>query len=877
MKSIGNSPRKGARWIDPFFKQALRIVLFALGAVLFTVAGNIRAQQRVLGIDVSAWQGNLSTANWATLHRPTTQQVSGVYGDGRDFVFMRSSRGGTTGYYNQNDASNKNGQNTLSQRYDDPYFVQNITRATSAGLLAGPYHFARPDIIETTLNSGGIANSGTDEANHMIQMAGAWMRPGYLLPVLDLEAGQSDRSSAELTSFCIEFSDRIYAVMGIRPIIYINGSYANYVQSSMVSVFPDVWTARYPNQSDPDSIPVQTGHPKDSYSPIYGPWDDFPNSANPWAFWQYASTARLNGYRSGGASIDVDVAQGGIEFVKDYLVPALWMNDSSGQWTTLLNWNSGQTPTAPVQGPGQVARVGTLTLPTVRLPGANDTVVLDRPGADITVTLSSGTQNIRKLYALEQLDITGGTLNINYVPSSDSSPISAQFSAPVALGGNGTLKADTLQVDAGSTLTINGGTLSFKTVNLMPGNTPARLVMNGTGTFQAIDGSASIARGSGYGPPSFLDLNAGTREIEILSGSEITISVPVLNGGLLKSGAGSLVLTTGNTYVDGTTVSAGALIVNNTTGSGTGSGAVIVNGGMLRGYGTISGPVTINAGGTVAPGDDSSIGKLTFATAPSFGGTNLMRIDRNNGSPSADQIALSNGTLNFEGSLVVSNTGAALVGGEIFKLFLASAYSGEFDSMTLPTLDEGMNWYTDSLLADGTIQVNRSPVANPLTITNVAPLVLHIPISELTSNATDADGDTITLAGFSATTTNGIALLTNNTFISYSNYANVPDEFTYTISDGRGGTASASVQIAPSPMGWFTILPVITTNSVGLHFAGKPGSTYYLERSTNLSDWVTIWTNIAPADGMFDYMDDFHGLTNPVPAAFYRLRWQSAP
>src|SRR6185436_14381495 len=98
--------------------------------------------------------------------------------------------------------------------------------------------FTRPDVIETTQNSGGIANTGGDEANHMIEMAGAWMRPGYLLPVLDLEAGQSQRSSAALTTFCVDFSNRIYEQMGIRPMIYINGSYANYVQSTIVSAFP---------------------------------------------------------------------------------------------------------------------------------------------------------------------------------------------------------------------------------------------------------------------------------------------------------------------------------------------------------------------------------------------------------------------------------------------------------------------------------------------------------------------------------------------------------------------------------------------------------------------------------------------------------------
>ena len=93
-------------------------------------------------------------------------------------------------------------------------------------MFAGSYHFSRPDIIASTLNSSGIANTGTDEANHFIQMAGPCMRPGYLLPVHDLEAGDGIRTDSEMAQFALDFSNRIYEVMGIRPAIYINGNYA---------------------------------------------------------------------------------------------------------------------------------------------------------------------------------------------------------------------------------------------------------------------------------------------------------------------------------------------------------------------------------------------------------------------------------------------------------------------------------------------------------------------------------------------------------------------------------------------------------------------------------------------------------------------------
>jgi autotransporter-associated beta strand protein len=685
-----------------------------VGAAVIFAAVAPAAAQRVLGIDVSAWQSNISTNNWATLKRATNQQVNGVYGDGRDFVFIRSSRGGTTGYYNQNDPDNSDGLNTLSQRYDDPYFVQNITRATTWGLLAGPYHFARPDVVETTLNSGGIANTGRDEANHMIEMAGAWMRPGYLLPVFDLEAGQAQRSSAQLTAFCIEFSDRIYEVMGTRPIIYINGNYASYVQASIVSAFPVLWTARWPNQANPDSIPVQTAHPKDSISYIYGPWDDPPNPTHPWVFWQYASTARLNGYANRQANIDVDVAQGGMEFIKDYYVPALWVNNIDGQWTTLANWNSGLTPVAPVQGPGQVARVGSLTLPATRLPGSNDTVILDRPNTNITVTLGSGTHNIRKLYVRETLNVTNGSLTINYIPSPDSTPIAAQFSGPVTLSGSASLSVHTLQVDAAQTFTLGSSVLTFNTINLMPHSAlPAKIVMNSNLTVTALGGTtATIARGSGIGNTAVIDLAGGARRFSIANGADdvdFSADVPITNGALTKNGPGAMRLTAANTYSGGTTVSVGRLLVNNTTGSGTGSGRVTVEGGILGGSGTIAGAVSILAGGTIAPG--TSIGALTINNSLNLSGVAAMEIHA--GAGTADLIrGLSSVT--YGGTLSLSNLSGTITPANAFKLFSANTYQGAFAAITPATPGPGLAWNTNTLTIDGTLRVFSTAPA-PIT------------------------------------------------------------------------------------------------------------------------------------------------------------------
>lgn len=756
--------------------------------------------QRLLGLDISAWQGNISQTTWSDFREF----------ENRQFVFIRSSRGGTTGFYDQNDADNSNGNNTLSQRYDDPYFIQNINRATAAGIFAGPYHFSRPDVVESTLNSGGIRNSGADEADHFIQMAGPWMRPGYLVPIHDLEAGDGIRTDNEMAQFSIDFSNRIFERMGIRPGIYINGNYtANILQTASVSLrdqlakpaalrpsvvapaYSTLWVARWPNQTNPNAIDVQGTNPKDTYSGFYGPWDDY-GDPNPWAFWQYASTGRLQSFNNGGNNLDFDAVRGDVEFLKDQLVPAVWMNNNSGDWSTLTNWNSGQTPIAPTPGSGQAIPIGLQTLPTRRLPGAagsgvtsgqNDTVILERTNASITVTLSSGAHNIRKLYMREALNITGGSLTINYVPTyasnpaypnaARSGPVSAQFSGPVTLGGNGSLNVHTLQVDSTRTFTLRAGTLTFKTISLMSGGPAGMLAFTGPVTINPLANATAIVTNSGS-----IDLTAGNRTLTIGDGAaevDLSVHVPIINGALTKAGAGTMRLSRASSYSDGTIISEGRLLVNNAaSGSGTGSGPVTVNGGILGGTGIIGGSVIVNSAGTLAPGTASSIGNLTLNTPPTLNGTNFARI---NGASGSDKLTLTAGTLAFGGTLVVSNIGATLVGGETFTLFSAPAYSGNFNTLILPTLDSGLTWSTSYLSATGKIAV-------------------------------------------------------------------VP---------------SAARFASP---------PTFNGNALTLRLVGQPGSTYYVERSTDLFSWLTISTNVAPATGLFDYID----ANPPQPAAFYKLR-----
>lgn len=105
------------------------------------------------------------------------------------------------------------------------------------------------------------------------------------------------------------------------------------------------------------------------------------------------------------------------------------------------------------------------------------------------------------------------------------------------------------------------------------------------------------------------------------------------NGTVTKVGSGTFTLTGNNSYGNGTIVSSGSLLVNNTLGSGTGSGPVQVAAtAMLGGSGSIGGAISIASGGFLAPG--TSVGTLTASSAVLLEGKYLCEIDGD----SADQL-----------------------------------------------------------------------------------------------------------------------------------------------------------------------------------------------------------------------------------------------
>ncbi len=194
-----------------------------------------------------------------------------------------------------------------------------------------------------------------------------------------------------------------------------------------------------------------------------------------------------------------------------------------------------------------------------------------------------------------------------------------------------------------------------------------------------------------------------TRTFQVTNTALTTFSGEVRDGGsgfgLVKTGSGILAMANIETYTGPTTVSNGTLWVNGQLDAA--STVTVVAGGVLGGTGTVNGAVSVNAGGTLAPGA-ASMGTLNFNSGLALAGNLKARVDR---SGSASDEAVVSGPLNNSGTgtVLVTNTGAALQAGDTFTLFNKAVTGGD----TLKVVGAGVAW-NNQLAVNGTIVVSST-------------------------------------------------------------------------------------------------------------------------------------------------------------------------
>jgi autotransporter-associated beta strand protein len=196
----------------------------------------------------------------------------------------------------------------------------------------------------------------------------------------------------------------------------------------------------------------------------------------------------------------------------------------------------------------------------------------------------------------------------------------------------------------------------------------------------------------------------GGRTLTLKGAARGVVSGVIENGSstmsVSKADAGTWTLSASNTYTGTTTVSGGTLLVKGVINS---AAALLVNSNAtLGGNGRVLSPVSIAAGGTLAPGVES-IGRMTISNTLSLASNSLCVLNLSKAAFTNDAITGVT-DLNYGGVLRVTNLTGTLTLGDGFKLFGASNYSGAFTSLQLPPLGEGLTW-SNRLALDGTLAV----------------------------------------------------------------------------------------------------------------------------------------------------------------------------
>jgi len=174
--------------------------------------------------------------------------------------------------------------------------------------------------------------------------------------------------------------------------------------------------------------------------------------------------------------------------------------------------------------------------------------------------------------------------------------------------------------------------------------------------------------------------------------------------------------------------------------------------------------------------------------------------------------------------------------------------------------------------AAATITINQPPVASNIAAGARQNQTISIPIAKMLFYASDPDGDPLTLSTVSTMSTNGGPVVTNVNEVRYTPVTGFigSDAFSWTVRDGRGGSASALVmiQVRPNDKISGNMLPLtVVTGGYQVGFFGIPGRTYTLQRAEAVTGpWTTLSPVLVGPDGLGIYYD-----TNSPPGiAFYR-------
>jgi autotransporter-associated beta strand protein len=285
------------------------------------------------------------------------------------------------------------------------------------------------------------------------------------------------------------------------------------------------------------------------------------------------------------------------------------------------------------------------------------------------LTLNAGTLEIATGFSTTRNITLGNSASTFQIDPSQTYTNTGVISSTGALNktGSGTMVLNGANTYTGATIvsagTLNAGTTSIANTSGAFGNNSAVTLANTAGVTLNITGfNTQIGSLTGGGAAGG---NVALGAATLTTGGNNTSPAAYAGvisgtGGVTKIGTGTQILSGTNTYAGGTTVNAGTLFINNTSGSGTGSGSVTVNnaGTVLGGNGTMTSAVTVNSGGTLAPGSTANSTAILGTGAVTLQGATLaLSVNGTTAGTLYDQLNIS-GAVTITGSTLALNFGA---------------------------------------------------------------------------------------------------------------------------------------------------------------------------------------------------------------------------
>jgi hypothetical protein len=512
------------------------------------------------------------------------------------------------------------------------------------------------------------------------------------------------------------------------------------------------------------------------------------------------------------------------------------------------------------------------------LPTAATTAADNSPVADYPITLTGGSDSNYDIILIDgtvsvtpaTLTLTAPTLSRTYGAANPTLEIS--YSGFVNGEGVGALSvlptiatiADTTSSVGAYAITVTGGNAGNYT--LVP--------VNGTLTITPVAlnvTAASVSRNYGEANPVFTGTLTGLLNSDPITAtydSDANELSPAGSYAIVPSLAGSpsVLANYDITSVNGTLTVLGGLSLSTNAGFYViGTPAVLIDTNALlsdgNGIDFNGATLTVAIASNGAPADVLSIANGTNAGSVSVAG---LTVSYN----SAQIGAYSGGTTSSPLVFVFNaNATSTALTALMHQLKFATTNMSTDSRVFQFTMAYGDN----SVSATRAFVLDRPPVAHDIVVSVTEGLDFNMSFTQLLTNSTDADGDTMTVTGISSISAYGGTLETDTNSLTYyppGGDLSGQDLFAYRVDDGRGGQGIGIVTLK------FVRANELQLDASGMQDAGveltmggTPGQSYAIEASTDFVHWTVLSIETADSTGVIQILD---AQAKNFPQKFYR-------